>query len=199
MKNTFSAFASVTVPLMLLAQNSFAQNFPDAPYVNKPGFAGNAGNVAGVQGAYLPDYYTAPPGYRSGSSGYRGYSAFGTGSVFDFPNYAGLPALPMMPSGRMYGGNIQSLNYVIATSAPNVAAIDVKVPAGAKLWFQGQQTRQAGSLRYFESPQLEKGKTYAYHVKAEWTNEEGQKVERKRTVHVHAGEYLSLDLLKPAL
>jgi hypothetical protein len=41
---------------------------------------------------------------------------------------------------------------------------------------------------------LEPGKTYAYKVKIVRTNANGKKVEQTRTVQVHAGDYVNLDL-----
>lgn len=113
-------------------------------------------------------------------------------------NITGAPAEPEAAPDETYLERYpyRSYSYTLTRSHPNAAAIDVKVPAGSQLWFQGQLTQQKGSVRFFESPPLEPGKTYAYKVKAVWINAKGEKVERTRTVHIHAGDYLTLDLRK---
>jgi uncharacterized protein (TIGR03000 family) len=59
------------------------------------------------------------------------------------------------------------------------------VPAGAAVWFESVRTRQTGAERYFFSPPLTPGATYAYEVEARW-NEDGKPVERQRQIVVHA-------------
>lgn len=79
---------------------------------------------------------------------------------------------------------------------PNAATIDVKVPANARLWFQGEERRQRGPRRFFESPPLEPSKEYAYQVNAEWNDKNGKKVERQQTIDVRAGVRVTLDFRK---
>jgi uncharacterized protein (TIGR03000 family) len=89
---------------------------------------------------------------------------------------------------------VRAGTHIISWPRTDVAAIDVRVPAEAQLWFQGQKTQQQGSNRFFESPPLEAGKTYAYKVKAAWMNDKGENVERMRTLQVRAGDYLRIDM-----
>jgi uncharacterized protein (TIGR03000 family) len=76
------------------------------------------------------------------------------------------------------------------------AAISVQVPQGATLWFDGTKTQQTGSLRSFVSPPLAAGRSYAYDVRARWT-ENGKVREANRTVQVHAGDRLQVNLPAP--
>jgi uncharacterized protein (TIGR03000 family) len=73
------------------------------------------------------------------------------------------------------------------------AAITVQVPQGATLWFDGTKTSQTGGLRSFVSPPLQAGYNYAYDVRARWT-ENGKVREETKTVQVHAGARLQVNL-----
>jgi uncharacterized protein (TIGR03000 family) len=72
---------------------------------------------------------------------------------------------------------------------PNVAKLDVRVPADAEVWVEGHKTAQTGPDRVYLSPPLEPGREYLYDVRARWT--EGEKpVDRTQTVRVRAGQRL---------
>jgi uncharacterized protein (TIGR03000 family) len=71
-------------------------------------------------------------------------------------------------------------------SPPEPAEIEVRVPAGAEIWFDGEKTTLTGSVRRFRSPPLEPGQRYAYDVKARWS-EGGKEVEQTQHVPVTAG------------
>ncbi len=75
----------------------------------------------------------------------------------------------------------------------NRAHIRLRVPADAEVWFESVQTRQGGTERYFYSPPLTPGLTYAYEVEARW-KEDGKVVRRQRQIVVHAGDALRVDL-----
>lgn len=74
--------------------------------------------------------------------------------------------------------------------------LNVRVPAEAQVWIEGDKTQQSGSFRRFVSPPLDQGKSYAYQIKAEW-QENGKKITRTRKVTVHAGEAVDIDLSRP--
>ncbi len=189
-------FLSITGALAALtllgeAGSTFAQSYSRQPYDYKPGNAGVMGIGPGGREAYHPDYYSGAT-YGYGFGIYGGY-----GPANYSPNITGLPSQPMADPDSANLGAYRSRYYTSSASHPNAAAIDVKVPSGAKLWFQGRQTRQNGTDRFFESPPLEQGKSYAYKVKAVWTNANGEKIERTRTVQVRAGTHVAVDLRKP--
>jgi uncharacterized protein (TIGR03000 family) len=75
---------------------------------------------------------------------------------------------------------------------PMSAIMDVRVPAGAEIWFEGAKTGQSGSTRTFVSPPLEKGQTFTYEIRARWT-QDGKPVEQTRHVNVRAGENVQVD------
>jgi uncharacterized protein (TIGR03000 family) len=77
----------------------------------------------------------------------------------------------------------------------NSAAIQVRVPPDAKLIFNGKETSQTGSQRYFATPPLEPGKTFTYEVEATWQDANGKQVRRTREVHVQANQLAMVNFM----
>jgi uncharacterized protein (TIGR03000 family) len=78
------------------------------------------------------------------------------------------------------------------------ATIDVRVPApDAEVFFEGNNTRQAGIRRLFQSPVLEAGPTYYYKIRAKWKQPDGQIVQQERSVGVKANETTVVDFTNP--
>ena len=115
-----------------------------------------------------------------------------------YPTRALIPAVtttvaPLRPS-------IDALPEVTTLRAgplTETASIRVRLPADARLTFQGVVTAPTGGDRRFVTPPLEVGRNYYYDVEATW-NEGGRPVRESRQVQVRAGDRLDLDLLKPA-
>jgi uncharacterized protein (TIGR03000 family) len=80
---------------------------------------------------------------------------------------------------------------VLAPDAKS-ATMDVRVPAGAEIWFEGSKTGQRGTTRTFVSPPLEPGQGYTYAIRARW-NEGGKDVEQTRKVSVHSSERVEVN------
>jgi uncharacterized protein (TIGR03000 family) len=76
------------------------------------------------------------------------------------------------------------------------ARIDVDVPAGAEITFDGVKTTQTGTTRQFVTPPLATGKEFQYEVKGEW-KEDGKPVTMTRRVTVRAGERVTVSFAKP--
>jgi uncharacterized protein (TIGR03000 family) len=72
-------------------------------------------------------------------------------------------------------------------SLPEPVSVHVSVPDGARLAFNGAETRQRGSSRWFVSPPIATGGTYSYVIQATW-NEKGREVTRTRRLSVRAGD-----------
>jgi uncharacterized protein (TIGR03000 family) len=68
------------------------------------------------------------------------------------------------------------------------------VPDDAKLWFEGEPTKEKGSVRLFESPPLDLGKRYRYTIRVQWL-ESGRSVSETGLVLVRAGETHCIDLV----
>lgn len=76
----------------------------------------------------------------------------------------------------------------------NVAHLQIAAPGSdAEVWLNGVRTKQTGSVQRYQTPPMTPGEKYSYEVKARWT-ENGQSVERTRTIVVRANEKLKVDL-----
>jgi len=79
------------------------------------------------------------------------------------------------------------------------ALIDVRVPAAdAEVFFEGNNTRQAGARRMFQSPAVPVGTTYYYKVRARWKKADGSVADEERSVAVRANETTVVDFGTPA-
>ncbi len=168
---------------------------------------------------------TSSPAWGQGGGGVGGFDAFPSSFRFSGPtssgtnpgNYAGglqpysgvgttlkslsgplSPAVAPGPTPAVRGGQAGVLAPGSAASSQpdDRACIWLRVPADAEVWFEGIKTRQTGAGRYFFSPPLIPGLTYAYRVEARW-KEEGKPIERQRQIVVHAGDSLHVDLASP--
>jgi uncharacterized protein (TIGR03000 family) len=87
------------------------------------------------------------------------------------------------------------------TQAPkgptDTATVMAYVPENAMVWFNDAPTRQGGVLREYESPPLQVGKKYSYHVRIVWF-EDGHWVSETKEAPVSVGEMTCLYLSKPA-
>jgi uncharacterized protein (TIGR03000 family) len=100
--------------------------------------------------------------------------------------YSGVPA-----ASYYYDDSTNVAPLPLTASAP--AQIEVIVPdPTATLWFDGRQTSQSGTTRYFDSPDLQPGKTFYYTVRASWT-QGGQPQTAEQVIEVRAGSQLVVD------
>jgi len=150
--------------------------------------------MAGWNFQYTPVWSSGHGGYSSAyfsggvtSSGYSGYSGYSANSA----NY-GQQAYAFVPPVNSGIVGTQSVN-----TNDRSALIDIRVPSGAKIWFDGKETAQGGESRSFVSPPLNSGSNYTYGIRATW-KEGGRTIERKRQVTVHAGDRLNLNLATPS-
>jgi uncharacterized protein (TIGR03000 family) len=133
--------------------------------------------------------YTSPgPSYSGRASSYA--PAYGAASY----TY-GAPAFgPYYRYGSFSPGQTAAY-YGPAAEAERPAVIDVRVPAGAVILFDGHRTAQTGPERRFLSPPLRPGHVYAYEVQVRWQDGDRQ-VERRRQVEVRAGRQTNLDFTR---
>src|SRR5262245_15951003 len=75
------------------------------------------------------------------------------------------------------------------------AAIQVRCPPFAEQVFDGQPTRQRGSVRFFTTPPLEPGYKYSYELTARWMGPDGKEMKDSRQVNVSAGKTTTVDLI----
>jgi uncharacterized protein (TIGR03000 family) len=129
-------------------------------------------------GDYYSGSYDANPGYYGNAYDY-GPDTYTTGPSADY-NYGSAYA----PSDAESRGESPDAGRVL---------MNVRVPADAQIWVDGQKTSQTGSFRQFESPPLNPDREYTYHIRAQW-RENGREVTRNRDLRVHAGDRLTVDL-----
>src|SRR5262249_9802294 len=133
---------------------------------------------------YYPRYSYAYPYWGYGSSYPYDYSS----SVYSYLPDTYVGATPPVDYRAYYPS-------AAATTPPatHTVQIDVTVPTGTDLWFDGVKTRTTGASRRFVSPPLTRGMEYQYTVRAQWMDN-GRPVTRTRQVTVHAGDRINLDL-----
>jgi uncharacterized protein (TIGR03000 family) len=76
--------------------------------------------------------------------------------------------------------------------------IDLQVPAGAKVYFNGAATKQTGTSRTFVTGHLTPGVQYSYTVRVQW-DDGGQVMERNRDISFMAGDQIRLDFTPTSL
>lgn len=128
------------------------------------------------------------------------------------PNYAvnpGTPPAPAAPQTAPAGEGGVSVylnpqyNSVSGVNDPHphtpglVAHVEIKVPANAELWFDGNKMSQTGTERRFMTPPLELNHAYSYDVQAKWT-ENGKEVSKSQKLVVRGGQQASMSFLPTA-
>src|SRR5208282_4928897 len=94
------------------------------------------------------------------------YRPGGTISFYSAPATQVTPATSLAP--------VTSQSFYNAPEQDNRAVqVRLRVPTGARIWFEDVPTVQTGTARQFISPPLTAGKAYVYHIRAQW-NEGGQ-------------------------
>jgi uncharacterized protein (TIGR03000 family) len=173
--------------------------------VVRPGGAHFYGGRYGV--GYRYPYYR--PGFGVGIGlgypYYYGNYGYGYGYPYDYgsaypdygapyaPNYVPPDVIPPQASTSAYPPAV----FAPAPAPSGSARLTVQLPAGAKLWIDGQSTQQTGALRMIETPPtLEPGRSYSYKLRAEWA-EKGQPVERERDVSFQAGNQVVVNMNIP--
>jgi uncharacterized protein (TIGR03000 family) len=160
------------------------------------GFRG--GNVVGHLGARVvvssslvrPFYRTGYPGYFYPYTGYYPYANSYLYSSY-YPSLAGYSAV---------GGGVPLMGTatlpVPVPQNERIANIQLKVPANAEVWFQGEKMALTGPLRVFQSPPLPPGSKFVYDIRARW-KEDGKDVVQAQSIIVFAGADLSVQFPIP--
>ena len=110
------------------------------------------------------------------------------------PNY-GRPTYPTRVV-RTYTPSY-ALVAPVAPATPGTT-IDLQVPAGAKVYFNGTATKQIGASRTFITGPLTPGVQYSYTVRVQW-DDGGQVMERNRDISFMAGDQIRLDFTPTSL
>ncbi len=160
------------------------------------GQAGGIGNAM-IYGPYTGGFsysYATAYGY------YLPFNSSGFSSPWVYPtDWTSIPyrgyAYPGRPLGSFFCAHPNGVPPLVDEPPPDAvvvgdpkpAMVVVQVPPGAELWFDGNQTQQAGGQRVFVSPPLQPGRSFHYVVRARWP-QEGKAVEQFQMVTVGAGQ-----------
>jgi len=94
--------------------------------------------------------------------------------------------------------SVTSKRTVEAALRPNQARLQVILPhADAELQIDGQTTTSLGSVRNFDTPELDPGMVHTYTVEAMWKSR-GETRRDVRRIDVRAGSRVMVDFTKPA-
>jgi uncharacterized protein (TIGR03000 family) len=185
------------------------------------GYSGHANYYGGHPGTYYHNNYYGWHGGNYYHNGYYNHGYYGHYWYPGLGLYFGLPLLFNYPwghsyydygigapyySGSYYYGGLNTyvppmtsydVNPVAPAPAestdPTVAHIEVRLPANATLWIDGQPTTPTGDVRHFVTPSLAADKTFSYHFRAQWTDASGQVIDRTKDVDVKAGAWIGVD------
>jgi len=172
---------------------------PTSPYYSHSGYYGHDWyhdhGYYGHGGYGWPGYgfyvgfpwFVYPWGYSRYNYGYG--APYYYGSYYYGPPESYTPAPPVPPPDMATGASEEYLD-------PNVANLEVRLPANAELWVLGQTTAPTGEVRHFFSPPLKPGQTYTYDFRARWTDANGKAVEQTRKVDVKAGAWIGVDFTR---
>jgi len=126
-------------------------------------------------------------GYYGGNYG-RGYvSPYYGSSYYAQPYYAQPYYYESAPVVQVPATELRQSFYSEPAAVQSAMIIVLLPRADARVWFDGAATTQQGMERTFNSPPLDRGSNYSYTIRARWL-ENGQEVERSRTVNVQPGQ-----------
>ena len=171
---SFTGLLATAVASLLLASSPAA--------AQQQGWVVNQGAYNGfTQGssASAPRYYAAP--------------AYNLPLSTPFQAPAVVPSVAPTEVRSFYPSSVgDDYNALSSQSAVNRSVtINVSVPAGAAIAFDGSPTAQSGVQCAFVSPPLAPGRDYVYEVTATW-QDGGQQVNRTRRITVHSGDVINL-------
>jgi len=106
--------------------------------------------------------------------------------------------------GHVYvaSNTVVSGGTALASAATQIstdkATIVVSVPSDATVTIDGQATSSTSTVRTFQSPKLDDGKTYAYTIEASFV-QDGKQMKSSKQVSFQAGKTVNLDLTSGAV
>jgi uncharacterized protein (TIGR03000 family) len=148
--------------------------------------------------AQIPYYYSPTKGMAPGPSQGKSSNRTSSGSSSSrsitavAPGVVGGEILPFLSQND----TLSELGSIPIAQPPDEQAhIWLRIPAGARVRFNGESTDQTGELRHYVSPSLIPGQSYHYNVQIRW-KKNGKPIEVDRTVYVRAGAAVELDLIR---
>jgi uncharacterized protein (TIGR03000 family) len=107
------------------------------------------------------------------------------------PGY-GAPGTPMPPAGGEQLPKPKADGKSGTSLAPNRARLIVDLPADAKLYIDDQPMKTTAGRRTFHTPDLQRGQTYYYVLRAEVVRD-GKPLSEERRVILRAGDVVRAD------
>jgi uncharacterized protein (TIGR03000 family) len=166
----------------------------------------------GYRGCYgfhgYPGYWRGYP--YCGHFGVGFYEAFGFYGPYNYWPYGYYvpygyayypPPPPQAATVSDSSGGDRSAPAASSANRPppdNAVHLKVLVPAGAEVWFGGNKTTGTSREREFVSPPVNPGTNYDYTVWVQWTDANGKVHNETRVLHVHANDWILVDLTAPA-
>jgi uncharacterized protein (TIGR03000 family) len=123
------------------------------------------------------------------------YSDYGYRRYYDDYGYYGNG---YYGNGSAYNGGIVYQPRALTVARPvNVVNVEVRLPdAEAECWLQGVKQGGRGTVRRYQSPELDPNKDYTYTISAAW-HDNGRLVTEERRVSVRANSSVVVDFTKP--
>jgi uncharacterized protein (TIGR03000 family) len=140
-------------------------------------------------------------GYCTGGYGIVGYASYGCHGCYGCYGCYGCtgyaPGLypgvfPASPAAPKDGETLPPPKKDGESLAPNKARLIVTLPADATLTVDGRPMKATSDRRSFQTPELAKGQTFYYEVRAEVTRD-GKPISQTKRVLLKAGEEVLAD------
>jgi uncharacterized protein (TIGR03000 family) len=145
-------------------------------------------SCSGCYWSYGPTYYTNCFGYHSTVPVYTGFCGCSNARTA-WTGCSGCSCTRTV-SNAYYSVPVATFAY---PSVPTPATIVVRLPADARLTFNGAATHATGERRSFVTPDLNPASTYSYALRAEMVRD-GKTMIATREVTVRAGITSSVEL-----
>jgi len=140
--------------------------------------------------------YGYPSSYGYGYPSYGGSYTYAPSYNYVQPSYS--YAQPSVIAPSSYEAPATTSPAVTADDAnPNAAMLELRVPPNAEVWIGGVLTSQTGTVRHYTSPTIERDRTFTYQIRARWTDDNGEVVDRTKQVKVWAGARIGVDFNNP--
>jgi uncharacterized protein (TIGR03000 family) len=145
-------------------------------------YGGGYGCYGGGGGCYGGGYGCHGSGYGCHGS-YGGWSCYGSGIMSPYMGPGMMIQPEVVPPPKKEGSE---------TLAPTRARLIVELPGEATLYIDDQKMASTSSRRVFNTPELERGETYYYILRAEVTKDGGPVSVTKRVL-LKPGEEIRAD------
>jgi len=88
--------------------------------------------------------------------------------------------------------------YVVSRPVSDVARVEFRLPdPQATIWVQGKEVNSSGTVRQFQTPQLDPTQQYTYTVRAQW-HDNGKLFEEQKQVKVQPNALAVVDFTRPS-